>query len=173
MLDIKQSVKELEENDRFQAWKEECKEAYLSHCMQTLNEDHALYIGYYNPKNDKITTFLISPSALSKESTEDVFKEPGKTVEKLDIDKVEINSKEATEYAKVIAKEKYPRDLPSKNILILQTINNKQMFNITFLTLAMSTINIKIDAKTKELISHKKTSLMEFDASKEFNNKEK
>jgi hypothetical protein len=171
MLDIKESVKELEDNDRFQAWKEECQKAYLCHCMQTLNEDDALYIGYYNPEDDKITTFAISSLALSKESTDEVFKEPGKTVEKLNIDEVNVNSENAIEYAKKIAKENYPSDLPSKNILILQTINGKQVFNITFVTLAMSTINIKIDSKTKELVSHKKTSLMEFDASKEFEEK--
>jgi len=167
MLSIKEAVKELEANDRFQTWKDECPKSYLCHCMQMLNDDGAWYIGYYNKEDDKITTFAISKLALSKESTEEVFKEPGKTVEELDIDKVTVEYNDAVETAKAVSKSNYPTDLPSKNIVIVQTISGKQVYNITFVTLSMSTVNIKIDAATKEIVSHKKTSLMEFDASKE------
>lgn len=168
MLSIKEAVKELEENDRFLAWKEECSESYLCHCMQALNDDDAWYIGYYNPQDDKITTFAISELALSKESTEEVFKEPGKKIEKLDIEKVIVTQLEALDLAKDTTKTNYPRDLPSKNILIVQTLEGRQVFNVTFVTLSMSTVNVKIDAATKEVVSHKKTSLMEFDVSKDY-----
>lgn len=172
MLSIKEAVNGLESNDRFQAWKEENSNTYLCHCMQMMNEaDDSWYLGYYNKTDDKITTFIISATALSKESTEKVFKEPGKTVEELKIDQINISYKDALDLAKETCTKNYPTDLPSKNIVIVQTLEKTPTFNITFVTLAMSTVNIKINAETKELISHKKTSLMELDASKEYEEK--
>jgi hypothetical protein len=161
MLKINEAVNELESNDRFQSWHQENKECYLCHCMQMLTNEDAWYIGYYNPNSDEITTFAISETALTKESTEKVFKHPDKKVEKLDFEKVKIFDQEVLAKVSEICKNNYSNEVLSKNIFILQTIDNSIVYNVTIMTMAMNAINIKISAIDGRVLSHRKTSLMD------------
>ena len=49
-------------------------------------------------------------------------------------------------------------------MIILQTINKKETYNITFVTRAFKTLNIKIDADTGETISDQITSIFDFNS---------
>ncbi|MBI2129930.1 hypothetical protein HYU07_06900 [Candidatus Woesearchaeota archaeon] len=93
-----------------------------------------------------------------------MFKEPGATVKELDLSKVTVWIDKALETANDLQERKYPRETPEKAIIILQNIEEGILWNITYVTRAFNTLNIKVDAITGKIISDKLTNLMQFRA---------
>ena len=161
---IKEAMVQLQSDPLFKEWKQSNPESYLCHCLRLMTEEDQWHFGYYNKGN--MTTFAVSPMAITQENAEEVFKKPDAEILSLDMGAVSLSELQAFEIADEFVKKEYPRDLPSKNIIILQNLDLGQVYNITFITMAMSTLNIKVDAKTGEILSHKKTSLMDFNTEK-------
>ena len=161
-MKIKELIKTLEESKEFKDWKKDNKDSYFVHIF--VMDSQSKQIGYYNPKNNKITSFIIEkPIKIMPE--EDPFKKEKTKIKQLDIEKVKLDYDKALETAKSFQKEKFSEHKPIKTIAILQNLLNKNLWNITFVTQSLNTLNIKIDAATKKIIEHKLTSLMQFKAS--------
>ena len=64
------------------------------------------------------------------------------------------------EIADEFQKQNYKNELPNKSINILQNIHQGTAWNVTLVTAAFNTLNMKIDASTGEVLEHKLTSLM-------------
>jgi len=126
-----------------------------------IGEEDAWYFGFYN-EDDTITTFAVSPLAVSMEKKDEVFKHPDSKVKPLIESDIAISPLQALDIASELTAKSYPKDILSRNIVLLQNLDIGQVFNITFITLSMSTINIKVDSKTGEVLEHKRTSLMDF-----------
>ena len=161
MISLHDALESLKQDTTFIEWKAENAESYLCHCMRMFGDEDAWHIAYYN-KDGSITSFAITPQEVVKEQHEEVFKEPDKEVKPLDMEAVELTATKALEVGTEFSKKEYPKDIVSKSIMILQNIDQGQVYNITFLTLAMSTVNIKIDAASGDVVAHKRTSLMDF-----------
>jgi Zn-dependent metalloprotease len=161
MVTIKEALTQLESDPIFNEWKNTNPDSYMCHCLRLMNDEDQWQIGFYN-KNDSITTFTVSPLAISQEKTEEVFKKPESKVLPLKINEVDINENQAMKIANEFIKKEYPKEISSKSIIILQNLDQGQVYNITFITMAMNTLNLKIDTKIGEVISHKKTNLMDF-----------
>ncbi|MBW3022928.1 hypothetical protein KY308_02405, partial [Candidatus Woesearchaeota archaeon] len=58
--------------------------------------------------------------------------------------------------------EKYKTHIPIKRIAILQHLPIGQVWNITYVTQSFNTLNIKINAETKEIVSDKLVSIVQF-----------
>jgi len=161
MVTIKESLKVLSEDNSFKDWKKESPDSYLCHCLHMLTDEDAWHVGYYN-KDDTITTFIVESSGITVQEPEKIFKKPGDEIQPLIESDISITSAQALDLARELAKKEYPKEIISKDIVILQTLPEVgQVYNITFVTGAMNTINIKIDSKTGELKSHKIASLMD------------
>ena len=59
-------------------------------------------------------------------------------------------------------RKKYPTEFPQRIISICQNVEQGQVWNITFLTIALKTLNIKLDAKSGEVIHSDIVSFFEF-----------
>jgi len=161
-MQIKEVIKNLENNSEFKEWKEKNKDDYLAHMFKMLdNENKGIWqIGYASNEN-KVTTFVIDED-LKIVPDEEVFQEKKKQVKELNLDKVKIDFIKALKLAEEFQKEKCKGNEPAKIMLILQNIADNIVYNITYITITFNTLNIKIDAINGELISHEITPMLQF-----------
>jgi hypothetical protein len=162
-MQIKDVVDKLINTKEFKEWKDSHNKSYLAHLFN-LNDDlnkNIWQIGFYNP-NDTITTFILEGNDIKIVDDEKVFKKTKKKVHKLDVDKVNIDFDRALKIADEFQKNNYKGNDPSKVILILQNVADNIIYNITYITIAINILNIKIDACSGEIISHELNPLMQF-----------
>ena len=155
-------IQRLESSDVFNEWKKENPNTYLTHAFIMLdpNIKKEWQIGYYNEETDKITTFNVNDK-ITKNPEAEAFKKEG-AINELDIEKIKISFDKVLETADIIQKQKYSRCNPTNKIIILQNLN-KQVWNITYVSNTMETLNIKVDAETGEVISDNITSLFKIE----------
>ena len=154
-MDMKKKQHELETSMLFQKWKQHHHDAYLTHFF--ILNNHEVQIGYYEPTKDTMWTF--SSSGTFTEDKE-IFKEQ-KTVPALEMKQVSVSLEKAKEIADAYYKEKYSGDTISKEIIVLQNLDNKAVYNLTIITMTFKMMNIRIDALTGEIISQKMQSIMD------------
>lgn len=152
-------VKTVEQTTPFKEFKKQFPKAYLVHIFSMTKQP--LQLGYYDHDSELITTFNVNDGVQKEQSA--AFREPNKkAIKPLEITTVIITMDEAEEIAVSIQKQKFPKELIREKILILQNLAMGQVFNITFITQAFKTINIKIDAATKEIKAADMNSLVSF-----------
>ncbi|MFH1915665.1 MAG: hypothetical protein ABIJ21_00220 [Nanoarchaeota archaeon] len=115
-------------------------------------------VAYYSPEEDKMVTFSTNP--VKSGEPEDVFKKDN-TVKKLEMKEVKVGIEAVNKACEVLHAAKYALHPVTKKIIVLQN-HDGLMYNITMMTGTLAVINIKIDAKTGELISDAVTSAMSF-----------
>lgn len=161
MLTVHEAMELLQGDKEFITWNKGNPESYLCHCLCMLGDEDAWHIGYSN-KDGSMTTFVVTKSDISQESSDEVFKKPETEIKPLEFSNVDLTASQAVALAKEFQQKEYPQEVLSKYLIILQHLEIGQVYNITFVTLAMSTLNIKVDCKTGEVLAHKRTTLMEF-----------
>jgi len=162
MRQFKEALKSLESSKEFKSWRKSNKNDYLSYGFYVLEDDDCNWkIGYYNKKNDKITTFNVG-DCVNIEPSEDIFKKEETNVEPLDSKKVKLDLAEAVTIANELQQEEYESENPTKIIAILQNTEGGNIWNITFLTKNFNTLNFKIKSDTGRVIDKQITNLMEF-----------
>jgi hypothetical protein len=119
-------------------------------------------IGYYNPKQDKVTSFILEGDNLKISPELNIFKRPGTKVAKLDVGKVKIGSIEAIEKAEEVMAKDYPKASPVKMFFIIQNLPKEgHVFNITFVTQDFKTVNVRISSETGKILCHSVENLLE------------
>jgi len=158
---LKNTIISLEKSKEFKRFGKEHPGFYLAHCFTMLDEGEKKYnweLGYYSDKKDKLVVFETSP-AIKLRDEDDPFKREG-VIRKLDMNEVKISLARALEICDKLAKDKYSAHSITKRIIILQNID-KPVYNITHVTRSFSIMNVKIDAKTGDIISQNLQSIMQ------------
>jgi len=165
-MEAKEIIETLRSHSEFKEWEKHNKECYLVHIFKMLDDlnEKVWQVGYYNKKNDKITTFFMDDNDIKIIPEEEVYKKEKKAIKKLDIKKVEVSMQDSLKKANELLKKKYKGESSLKTILILQNINEGLVWNITFVTNSFKTLNVKVDANNGKIVKHEITSLMEFKA---------
>ena len=162
-MEYSEALTKLESSKEFSSWKKTHKEAYLVHFFKMLDKanEKIWQIGYFNPKNNLITVFVVN-GGITKNPDEEVFKEQKKLVKPLEIKNVKINHEKSMETAQNILNNNYKGSSVFKSFMILQNIDKiGQVWNITFVTNEFKTVNVKINSNNGECISHKIVSLIQ------------
>lgn len=146
---FKELIKKVESCKEFKDFKKKEPNSYLVHVFQMTNVN--TNIGYYSTDSQKVFTFEDTGDEICMEE-QPAFQEIQHDLEKLDLSKVAFDSDKAIEIALNLQKEKYAREIINQNILILQHLDIGLVFNITFITAAFNTLNIKINAETGEIV---------------------
>ncbi len=157
-MEIKDLVKGLEESERYRDWEKNNKGFYIVHVFYMTG--HPPQVGYYNDDLDRIITFDLAQDIIINPASE-VFKEKQR-VRRLRLDEISVDKPEASRIAVDFRKEKYPGEIPDKEMLLLQEIGGRMVYNQTYFTRAFNTLNIKIDASTGRILSHELASLVSF-----------
>ena len=126
---------------------------YLAHGFCTIEKSGPTpwQVGYYSRETSKVVAFT-ADKEVSVQDEEDAFRKSGH-VSPLKADEVEVSLDDALKTAEKTRQEKYPRELVTKKIVILQTLEGAPTWNITLVTQAFSLINIRIHASSGEVRS--------------------
>ena len=146
-MNLKEKKQELEATAFYKEWKQKHPDAYLAHFF--IISENEVQLGYYEPAADTMWTF--TPGITNIAEDKEIFKEQ-KTIPMLEILQVKIGVEEAKQKAQEYQKEKYPRDPISKDIVVLQTLDGKAIYNMTLITLTFKMLNLRIDATTGEVV---------------------
>lgn len=157
MLDL---LKKVESSKEFKDYKKDHKNAYLCSIFMTESQTQ---LSFYSKKTKLVTSFKIKNNkVLLIGKDEKIFQKEKKDLEELHLDKIKVDSTKAEELVNNLLKEKYPDETPKKEIIILQIINSKVVWNITKITSTFNIINIKIDASSGDILEDKMESVLNF-----------
>ena len=151
MLDqLKQKLKELESSKQYIDFQKENPDIFLSSAFFITDDikTQPWELNYYSPLKHKHILFK------DKVEEQEVFQKEEHKLEELDLDEVKISLEDAW---KTTETEVKPHSL-AKAIIVLQ-VQEKLMWNITYITNELKFINLKIDAKTGEIIKKIENSL--------------
>ncbi|MFH2028866.1 MAG: hypothetical protein ABIJ08_07020 [Nanoarchaeota archaeon] len=154
-MQVKNIIKKLESSEEFKKWKKDYLTSSLAHIFKMNDEANKddWQIGFYNP-NDTITTFVIKKDSIDIIQEAEIFKKPDTKIQKLPIDEIKIDIDHARNIVRDFQQKEYPKEIPLKEMIILQNLDNKTLYNITFITQSLNTLNIKVDARDASIISH-------------------
>lgn len=152
---IKSQYKKLISSKVFKDWEQNNKNYYLSSYV-LINE--IPQFDFYNPKIDKITSFILNKTV---EITKDqnIFKKSKDKIQKLNLEKIKITLKKA--FNIINSLKKYKNIKFTKKIVILQNIKIP-LWNISLITSNFNILNIKINAVNGNIISENYESLLNF-----------
>jgi len=157
-MELHAALTAVEKSKEFKTFKKAAPSYKLAHAfsMHAPKGEFSWQFGYYSLETKKLVVFKSEP--IEKMPEDDAFNE-GSEIKALTLTKVTVTAQEAQETALTLLGEKYPADVPNKVILILQRLD-RQIYNFTFITVALNMINIRVDAATKEIVSSEHRSLM-------------
>nr|MBA4405286.1 hypothetical protein [Nanoarchaeum sp.] len=146
MLDqIKDILKELKDSKEFKKFQTKNPTAYLCNVCRL---DDNWQPDYYEPEKDKIVSFTKQDGEFISQESE-IFRKEKTKLDELNLNEIKIDLAKAEE----IMSSKYPVE-PSQKIIVL--LKDKiPMWNITYLTLKLEIINMKIDAISGKIIEDK------------------
>lgn len=139
------------------------------HKFQDINIVQEWQVGIVDSTDDKIIPCIfnvfeeegeIKTSEIKIEKAAEAFKKPDKKIEEFNLTNFEFKFEDALKKCFEVQAKKYPSHYPMRIIVLLQKIDGKQMWNITFLSMSFETLNIRIDSKTGIVVSDKVSSLI-------------
>ena len=182
---VSQLVESVENSTEFSDWRKVNSAAYLSSLFVMVKDIARLESGssgandwllsYYDSGDDTFTTF--SSSGAKRAAKEQAFKK-GKTLPELKTGAVKIEIWSGIRAAEEVRSSKYKSEAASSIIAILQPLSGEEIFddsdkakkikgtipvwNLTYITSSYNVLNIKVDAETGKVLSHRLSGVMDF-----------
>ena len=153
---VKEEKLKLEKTKEFLKFKRVYPKSYFysAFSMYENMEDMAWQMNYYDPETEKITTFELN-DGIKITINSKLFQKVKEKPKELDLDKVKINLKDAISIINKLRDDKYKDEHENKVIAILQNIENKQVWNITYITSELRLLNVRIDSNNGNIIHEK------------------
>ncbi len=156
MKDIKAEYKKLIKSTEFKKKGFLCS-VFIMSDIENLDKS-TWQFDFYDESNKEITSYLMESKIKVTENLE-VFKKEETEVEQLNLNEVELSIEKALKISEeILEKEK---EKSTKIIIILQQ-KDRSLWNISYVTTKFNLINIKIDAKTGEIVENTSASLLSF-----------
>lgn len=158
------AVELLEKDPKFIDWKKDHKKCSLSYGFFALDSQISSdwQLGYYDDKQDSITTFAMQAGKLIDSREDKVLKKKGAKVLPIDLKKIKLNEEKVLELVDKFQKESYPQETSIKTIIIIQKLPKLgNVWNVTLMTQSFKTLNIKLDAETGKVKEHSLAPLMQ------------
>lgn len=156
-----EEYKRLINSEKFKSWKNKNKDAYL--CSVFLLKDQETSSGwqfdYYLSKINRMTTFLVDKN-ITFTKNQKIFSNLEK-IEKINLDDIKFS------FDNVVKKlmPKYKGRNFFKEIIIIQSLKSKLVWNISLVTSDFNLINIKVDAIDGKILEETSSSLLQFKTS--------
>jgi len=162
-MDLHETLAKLTRHPLFIEWHEKNKEYFLAHAFVMLDEanKNTWQIGFYNAEKEKMVTFILSDKVVQHTEEQEVLRSEA-DIQPLKPEEVTHSVEDALNTTKKCLEENYRGEKPIKEFFIIQHAEGHAMFNITYFTQSLKTINIKIYAKTGKIFKHSVQSLAEF-----------
>jgi len=162
-MKVIEAIGKIEASKEYGKWLKQNPSAYLAHAF-TMKEGEGFeswQVGYYNPEHNKVTVFELDDKVQMMPESE-VFKKDETAVKALDRQKIKLDVEDALKAALVLNQEKYPQIRSDKQIIVLQNLDEGQVWNITFISQSMDVLNIKLDSAEGTVVSHNLSRIFEF-----------
>jgi len=160
---MKQAHERLQQHKIYKDWRAKNPNHNLSHAFLMLQQQYHPHwqFGFYSPETDQVATFIISEDNVQFNPETEVFKEPDKKILTLSLSQVKKTFEEAYAVAEQICKERCRGQTINSTIAVLQNTHEfGTVWNVTLVTMAFNTVNVKIDAETGEIKKVNVDSLM-------------
>lgn len=158
------SCKDLKTSKIFHDWKKEHKKAFLSHFFFPLDENISLKgqeeIGFFDSDEEKIYVFISAGKDFVLKPADEVFKKEETVVEELDLKELKVDFDKAKDICASKITKFFPEEKKKDGFVVLQTLDQKTLWNFTFITATLKFINVKINAETGELDSKQQINLV-------------
>lgn len=157
--------KSLSGSQLFLGWKKNHPQSHLSHFFCQLDDQFKAVsewqIGMFDAENSKITVFVPLPKGdFEIKPEEDVFKKEDSKVEPLEMKNLKISFEKAIEIFKANYQNFFPKAVLGGGFAILQNLEGKDLWNLTFITKEVRFVNIKIDACSGEICGHQEIEMV-------------
>ena len=159
-------VKKLEGQEIFTSWKKEHPKSFLAHVFVMIEGDASsgYQVGYYDTADKKVTSFLVQGDEVNVLPPSEIFKDPDTELIALDISGIELSTQDVLAKAHEIREDDYSGIPVMKVFFILQHIEGVgRVFNVTFVTRDLKTLNVKLEAQSGEVLKHSLQSLIQQD----------
>jgi hypothetical protein len=160
-MELKQALQKLEKSAQFKKWKKTHAEAFLAHAFVMLDEANKdiVQFGFFDSKSDMMTPFMVEPKKISALPESEVFKS-NQAITPLVMEHVQLTDEKALEIANEFRNKNYSAELPIKTFFIVQHLDIGCVFNITFFTKSLKTLNLKISVVDGKILKHSLESLI-------------
>jgi len=157
-MQLTEKLQILELSPAFISWRKDHSAAFLAHLYTDGDKDCQL--GYYDPTEERITTFIINGEEVTAVPSQEYLKTEQAIVELPNEEY--IDSSEALLKAQQVLRDTYKQEISLKHFVLLQSISDSPTYNITFFTRTFKTLNVRIDAKTGTILIHSLSPLVDF-----------
>ena len=139
-MELAEAVQKVKGSDAYKQWEHK---GFLAHAFVMLEDTafNSWQLGFY--ENDKVTTFVLKDNAITIVPAADILKS-NREIQELSLDKVKLTAQQALDKAKEVRQDKYPVDLSMRTFMIIQVLEHGMVYNITFLTKTLKTVNVKV-----------------------------
>lgn len=161
---LKALKKDIEETPRFKDWKQNNPDSYFVSAF-FIGEDYfpksnQWQLDFYEPNKDRVVSFVYGADSPLKE--EEIFKKSKDKIPELVLDVIKVDLEKAIDNVEKIKKAKHPGETATKKLFILQVLEGKSVWNITYISSAFNILNIKIDAQSGDVLSESFSSVLSF-----------
>ncbi|MBD3209616.1 PepSY domain-containing protein [Candidatus Woesearchaeota archaeon] len=152
-MNIHQVIAFVEHSKKCKDFKKAHEHYYLVHCFCTIEnkQQSPWQIGYYSRETERIVSFTAGKEVLQGEEDE-TFTKQGH-VPALDAGKIKVSLEDALAKAEDFRQRSYNAESVTKTIIILQTIDDVPVWNVTLVTHAFSLLNVRVHAGSGKVIS--------------------
>ena len=167
IMDFHTIISQLNSSSEWKQWREIHKDCFLSYGFVLLDEANkdAWQVGYFCSNTDRMTTFVVQSNKITVGPELEVMKDESGVLP-LKLNEIKIDDTSAMNHANQARLKSFSAEQPLKIFFILQTLNIGTIYNVTFLTKSLRTLNFKISAQTGEVITQSSESLVQMDKKK-------
>ncbi|MDO8628778.1 MAG: hypothetical protein Q7R56_03415 [Nanoarchaeota archaeon] len=166
MMDVVKVVEKLRADAKFQEWQVANKKSFLYIVFAIRADPQTWEIGFCNPKDNTAKTFIVGDTVDDVAEESKIFKPADEKVDELRLDKVTINVDRALGIVEAVRVTDYPQEQANKTIIILQQLK-KPLWNVTLLTSSLNVLNVKIDARSGDVLEKSLVPALSFNSAKQ------
>lgn len=162
MDNINASLKRLKSSSQFKDYHKHCPDGYLASCFKMGDSklDAAWQFDFYSLKTNKMTSFRMD-KGIEVQKDQDILSK-GNPPRELELSKAKLGFYKVLSLANARLKKKLPSESVNNEIVILQELDDRAVWNITLLTSAFNVMNLRIDALDGNILSENCESVLSF-----------
>ena len=149
-MDLQAAITAVESSEPFKGFSKEHPKRYFAHAfsMERPEDPFRWQFGYYVPDIRKLFVFKAEP--VEALPADDAYGET--PIKRLDIKEIRVDTEQAKKLALDFKEQKFPAEQVTKVILIVQNLD-RPLYNFTLVTSTFNILNLRIDAKSGEVLS--------------------
>lgn len=163
-MEIKELISRVESSLEYKNWRNSNPEPFLTSIFTIPDSDPQEWsLNYFDANKEEINSFVVNGDITLTIHTEILSN--GVPVQ-LEPEKVSVAYSKVLSIANDLMKKKYTAFKPARSMVVLQNIEGVQVWNISYFSALLHTLNIRINASDGTVILDKLLSIIHFEDTK-------